>query len=277
MHTHITARTSWFHWNLPALWKYRDLILLFTQKSLTVAYKQTVLGPLWLLINPMLSSFVYMILFGRIAALGTEGVPQFLFYLSGTAMWGFFSTCLSSNSTIFVSNAGLFGKVYFPRLTVPLSSILTALVKVGVQMLLVAVLLTYYVARGMVHPDWAYLVCLPMILLQTGLLALGCGLILSSLTARYRDLGALVPVGIQLWMYATPVVYPLSRLPAGIIRRAVLINPVTMCMELFRRAVLGVGSIQIRYLLCSWGITALILLLGMMLFHRVERTFLDTV
>lgn len=277
MTTHITAKSGWFHWDLRGLWRYRELIRLFVKKSLTVTYKQTILGPLWLILNPLLSSFVYMILFGRIAALGTEGIPQFLFYLSGTALWTFFSGCLTGNSSIFVSNAHLFGKVYFPRLTVPVANCITALVKFGVQLIPVLILLAHAIVTGTVSPRPVWLLLLPFCLLQTALLGMGCGLILSSVTARYRDIISLVPVGTQLWMYATPVVYPLSRLPEGIIRRTVLINPVTMCMEVYRRALFGVGQIEWRYLFCSWGMTAVILTVGLLLFSRVERTFLDTV
>ena len=242
-----------------------------------MTYKQTVLGPLWLILNPLLSSFVYMVLFGRIAALGTEGIPQYLFYLSGTALWTFFASCVTANSTLFLSNANLFGKVYFPRLTVPIANCLTALVKFGVQLIPVLALLIHALITGAVRPRPEWLPVLPFCLLQTALLGMGCGLILSSVTARYRDVAALVPVGTQLWMYATPVVYPLSRLPSGIIRKTVLLNPVTMCMEVYRRALFGVGQIAWRYLLCSWGITAVILTAGLLLFSRVERTFLDTV
>lgn len=277
MTTHITPKSQWFHWDLKGLWKYRELVRLFAKKSLTVTYKQTVLGPLWLIVNPLLSSFVYLILFGRIAALGTEGIPQFLFYLSGTALWTFFAGCLTNNSTVFLSNAHLFGKVYFPRLAVPLANCITALVKLGVQLIPVAGLLVYYVIKGEVEPHPAWILLLPFCLVQTGLLGMGCGLILSSITARYRDLSSLVPIGTQLWMYATPVVYPLARLPEGTIRRFVLLNPVTMCMEVYRRGLFGVGQIEWRYLLCSWGITAMILLIGLLLFSHVERTFLDTV
>ena len=277
MTTHITAKRSWFHWDLKGLWKYRELVRLFAKKSLTVTYKQTVLGPLWLIVNPLLSSFVYLVLFGRIAELGTEGIPQFLFYLSGTALWTFFAGCLNANSTLFLSNAHLFGKVYFPRLAVPLANCITALVKLAVQLIPVAGLLVYYVVKGKVEPHPAWLLLLPFCLVQTGLLGMGCGLILSSITARYRDLSSLVPVGTQLWMYATPVVYPLRRLPEGIIRRVVLVNPVTMCLEVYRRALFGIGQIEWRYLFCSWGITALILVIGLLLFSHVERTFLDTV
>lgn len=277
VHTHITAKPAWLQWRLGELWKCRDLIVLFAKKSLTVTYKQTVLGPLWLLLHPLIYSFVYMILFGRIAGLGTEGVPEMLFYLTGTAAWGFFSTCFSNNSTIFTSNAQLFGKIWFPRLTIPLANLLTALVRFGVQLLPELALLVYYAAHGVVHPDWRFCLLLPVTILQIALLALGCGLLVSSATAKYRDLNALVPIGTQLWMYATPVVYPLSVIPAGIIRRTVLLNPVTACMELFRKALLGVGTPYLRYVTASWVITAAILFAGLMLFHHVERTFLDTV
>lgn len=277
VHTHIDARQRWFQWDLRGLWKYRDLIVLFAKKALAVTYKQTILGPLWLLLNPLISSFVYMVLFGHIAHLGTEGVPEMLFYLTGTAVWGFFSACFTGNSTIFVANAHLFGKVWFPRLTVPLANILTALVKLGVQLLPALALLAHYAASGEVLPDWRYCLLLPVVVLQLALLALGCGLIVSSATAKYRDLNALVPVGTQLWMYATPVVYPLSVIPAGIIRRTVLLNPVTACMELFRKALLGVGTPHLRYVAASWTITIFVLAMGLALFHRVERNFLDTV
>ena len=254
-----------------------DLIFLFTKKSLTVTYKQTILGPLWLLLNPLISSFVYMVVFGRIAGLGTEGVPAMLFYLTGTAAWNFFSACFSGNSTVFTSNATLFGKIWFPRLTVPIATILTAAVRFAVQLLPALALLVYYGIKGVVHPDWRFCLLLPAVILQLALLALGCGLIVSSATAKYRDLNVLVPVGTQLWMYATAVVYPLSVIPAGIIRRIVLINPVTAPMELFRRALLGVGTPHLRYVALSWAITLFILFLGLSLFHRVERNFLDTV
>lgn len=277
VHIHITPRRGWFHWELGELWKYRELILLFTRKSLTVTYKQTILGPLWLLLNPLLHSFVYMVLFGHIAGLGTEGVPEMLFYLTGTAAWGFFATCLSMNSTVFTSNAHLFGKIWFPRLAVPIANLFTALVKFGVQLLPALVLVVRHGAAGTVTPDWRFCLLLPLTVLQLALLGLGCGLIVSSVTAKYRDLNALVPVGTQLWMYATPVVYPLSVIPAGIIRKTVLINPVTAPMELFRRALLGVGTPAFRYVAASWAITLVILVLGISLFHRVERNFLDTV
>ena len=275
--THITAKGQPFGRELGELWRYRGLALLFARRSLTVSYTQTILGPLWLVLSPLLSSFVYMILFGRIAGLGTEGVPELLFYLCGTAVWGFFSTCFTGNSRIFVANAPLFGKIWFPRLTVPVSELLTAAFRLVIQLLPALALTVWYTATGAIRPDGWYCLLLPLVFLQMALLGLGCGLIVSSLTARYRDLGALVPVIAQLWMYATPVVYPLSVLPAGPIRRFVLLNPVTVCMELVRRALLGVGTPTLRYAAASCGVTLCVLAVGLLLFHRVERNFLDTV
>ncbi len=277
IHTHIDSRNKPFRLGLGELWRYRELAVLFARKSLKVTYTQTVLGPLWLVLSPLLSSFVYMILFGHIAKLGTEGAPELLFYLTGTAAWGFFSACFTGNSRIFADNAHLFGKIWFPRLTVPISQLLTAAVRLLIQLLPALALMTYYGVKGALRPDGWYCLLLPLVFVQMALLGLGCGLVVSALTARYRDLGALVPVLTQLWMYATPVVYPLSALPAGPIRRAVLLNPVTVCMELVRRALLGVGTPHLRYAAASVGITAVILFVGLMLFHRVERTFLDTV
>lgn len=277
IHTHIDSRRRWFRWDLPELWRYRDLALLFARKSLKTTYAQTLLGPLWLVLSPLLSSFVYLLLFNRVARLGTDGAPELLFYLTGTAAWGFFSACFQSNAQIFTANAQLFGKVWFPRLTVPLGNLLTALVKFAVQLLPALALMVWHWAHGTIRPDgWACLL-LPLTLLQLALLGLGCGLILSSLTAKYRDLSALVPVGTQLWMYATPVVYPLSVIPAGTLRRFVLWNPATAGLELLRRALLGVGTVEPRTLAAAWAVTAAVLLLGLALFHRVERTVMDTI
>ena len=240
---HISASRRPFELRLREVWQYRDLILLLTRRSFAVAYKQTILGPAWLLISPLLSSLIYLMLFGRIARLGTDGAPQFLFYLCGTALWGFFAACVTGNAGTFVSHSQLFGKVYFPRLTVPISNVLSAAVRFAVQLLLVVAFLLVYLARGEVSPHgWAWLL-LPVILLQLGLLGMGCGILVSALTTKYRDLSVLVSIGMQLWMFATPVVYPLSTLPDGALRTAILWNPVTAPMELFRYAVLGVGSV----------------------------------
>lgn len=276
-HIRISADHRWLDLKLREVWRYRDLILLFTKKSFTVRYKQTILGPLWLFISPFLSSIVHTIVFGNIAGLSTDGVPKLLFYLVGNAIWGYFSGCLTSNSSTFVNNAGLFGKVYFPRLTMPISNVLSAMIQLGIQMLLVVGFLIYYTVQGTLPIHlWTWAV-LPLVVLQLGILGMGCGIIISSLTTKYRDLSVLVSFGVSLWMYGTPVVYPLSQLADGTLKTLLLINPVTMPVELFRYAVLGVGNIRMDYLLLSWAVTILTAFAGILIFNRIERTFMDTV
>ena len=197
-HTHISANHRLLDLHLDELWRYRDLVWLLTRRSFVVTYKQTVLGPLWLLLSPLLTSLVYVVLFGNIARLSTVGVPQLLFYLLGTALWTYFSTCVTANATTFVDNANLFGKVYFPRLAVPVSRVLGALIHLGIQMLLVLVLIAYYAATGAVHPAWALWPTVPLALLVLGCLGMGFGIVISSLTTRYRDLSVLVGFGVSL-------------------------------------------------------------------------------
>ncbi len=276
-HTHISSQRRWFDLNLKEVWRYRDLIALFTRRSFVVTYKQTVLGPTWIFLNPLISSIIYAFVFGGIAGIGTDGVPQILFYLCGNAVWGFFASCVNSNAHTFTANAGVFGKVYFPRLTTPISNVLASVIRFGVQMILVLVFLVYYVAVGAVAPNWWACLLIPVVLLHLGLLGLGFGVIISSLTTKYRDLSILVTFGVQLWMYATPVVYPLSQLGDGIMKTVLLINPVTAPVEMFRYAVLGRGTVMPEYLALSWGITLLVAVFGIMLFNRVEKTFMDTV
>lgn len=275
-HVHISSDYSVFDLRLGDLWRYRELVLLLTRRSFVVTYKQTVLGPLWLIISPLLTSVTYVVLFGRIAKLSTEGVPQLLFYLMGTAVWSYFSACVTKNARTFVDNAGLFGKVWFPRLAVPVSQVLSALVRLGIQLVLVLVLLVWYVAQGMVAPRWELWPFVPLFLAQIGIMGMGCGIVISSLTTRYRDLAVLVEFGVSLWMYATPVVYPLMEVPAAL-RPFVLMNPVTAPVEWLRHAILGVGGVSSTALVWSWAITLAIAVLGVATFNRVERTFVDTV
>lgn len=275
-HTHISAKQRLFDLKLNELWHYRNLVWLFTRRSFMVKYMQTVLGPLWLLIKPTLTSVTYVLLFGNIAKLSTDGIPQFLFYLSGSALWSFFSSCVTDNATTFTNNANLFGKVYFPRLVMPVSSVLSNLILFFIQMLLTLALLVWYVLRGAVVPHWSAWLCLPLLLVQLGLLGMGCGVIISSLTTKYRDLSILVDFGVTLWMYATPVVYPLSTV-SGTLRRVLLLNPVTAPMELYRYALLGVGSFDARSLAFSLLVTLAVSFAGVVIFNRVERTFMDTV
>lgn len=277
IHTHISSKVSRFDLRLYEVWRYRELILLFTKRTFKVAYKQTILGPMWLFINPFLTSIVYTILFGNIARLSTDGVPQILFYLTGTAIWGLFSSCLSSNASTFTGNAGLFGKIYFPRLTVPISNMLSAIIKLGISMSLVMVLLIVYLIRGEVSPNWICWLLLPITVIWIGFLGMECGILISSITTKYRDLSVLVSFGLSLWMYATPVVYPMSQLPFGWLRNIILINPVSAPVEIFRYAVLGAGSIEPVSICISVVFTLVVGVLAVAVFNRVERTFIDTV
>lgn len=276
-HTHISSKHRWFDLNLKEVWQYRDLITLFTRRSFVLTYKQTVLGPAWIFLNPLISSIIYAFVFGGIAGMSTDGVPQILFYLCSNAIWIFFSTSVTKNAQTFTANANVFGKVYFPRLAVPISNVLASIIQFGVQMLLVLAFLAYYVIIGQVHPHWEAWLLIPVVLLHLGLLGLGFGIIISSLTTKYRDLAILVTFGVQLWMYATPIVYPLSQLGDGWMKTILLINPVTAPVEVFRYAVLGQGTIMPQYLALSWAVTILVAVFGVMIFNRVEKTFMDTV
>ena len=276
-HTHISSKHNVLDLNLKEVWRYRDLILLFTKRNFVVKYKQTILGPAWIFLNPLFSSIIYAFVFGSIAGIGTDGVPALLFYLCSNAVWLFFSTCIVSNARTFTENAGVFGKVYFPRLTTPISNMLSAVIQFVVQMILVGLFLVYYLIRGEVQPNWSAWLLIPLVLLHLGMFGMGCGIIVSSLTTKYRDLAVLVDFAVQLWMYATPIVYPMSELGNGWMKTILMINPVTAPVEVFRYAVLGQGTIMIKSLVLSAAITLLMLFGGIVIFNKVERTFMDTV
>ena len=276
-HTHITSDHKWLDFKLKEVWKYRDLIWLFTKRDFVVKYKQTVLGPAWLFISPLLTSVIYTFVFGGIAKMGTDGIPQILFYLSGTAIWTFFSTCLTQNATAFTKNANVFGKVYFPRLTMPISNVISALLQFGIQMILVIGVWIFYNITGEISPNWWAMWMIPVVLVQLGIMGLGFGIIVSSLTRKYRELTILIGFGVSLWMYGTPVVYPLSQLDNGVLKSLIIANPVTAPIEMFRYALLGQGDINPIYIAISWMVTIVVLFLGIMLFNKVERTFMDTV
>lgn len=276
-HTHISSKHQWFDLNLREVWQYRDLITLFTRRTFVLTYKQTVLGPAWIFLNPLISSIIYAFVFGGIAGMSTDGIPQILFYLCSNAIWIFFSTSVTKNAQTFTGNANIFGKVYFPRLAVPISNVMASIIQFCVQMILVIVFLAYYVICGQVHPHWEAWLLIPVVLLHLGLFGLGCGIIISSLTTKYRDLAILVTFGIQLWMYATPIVYPMSLLGDGWMKTVLMINPVTAPVEVFRYAVLGQGTIMPHFLALSWIITLVVVVVGVMIFNKVEKTFMDTV
>lgn len=276
-HIHISSDFNWFDLKLKEVWNYRDLIILFTKRNFAVRYKQTILGPAWLFINPIISSLIYAFIFGGIAGIGTDGVPQILFYMVGNAIWVYFSSCVTRNAATFTSNANVFGKVYFPRLTTPISNMFTSVTEFGIQMLLVLTFMIYYLIQGSVSPNWAAWLLIPIVLLHLGVMGLGFGIIISSLTTKYRDLSILVGFGVSLWMYITPVVYPLSQAGEGLYRTMLLLNPVTAPVEVFRFAVLGQGAIVLWALAWSWAFTIIVALLGIMIFNKVEKTFMDTV
>lgn len=274
--TVVSVKRGLFNLNLKALWKYRDLVLLFVKRDLKNVYKQTVLGPFWIIINPFLSTFVFTVIFGIIANISTDGIPQFLFYMSGNILWSFFSSCFNRASSTFLSNARIFGKVYFPRLVMPLSGIIYNSITFIVQFVMFVILVAVYAFNGAnVHPNILVL-ALPVFMIHTALLGTGTGLIISSLTTKYRDLNVLVSFGLTLWMYITPIVYPVSQVSDNF-RWIMLLNPVAPIVESFRFAFLGSGSFEWFFLLISAVVTAVILIVGMIVFNQVEKNFIDTV
>lgn len=276
-HTHISSKQRWFDLHLKELWQYRDLIRMFVKKDFALMYKQTILGPAWIFLNPLLTTIIYTVVFGNIANLSTDGTPKLLFYMTGNALWSFFAQCINKTANTFRENAGIFGKVYFPRLTKPIATVLSAGIHFLVQMIMVLGFWCYYLAKDAIHPHWCSLLGLPVILFIMSFMALGCGIIVSSLTTKYRDLSIVVTFGVSLWMYATPVVYPLSTASSGWMRTLLMCNPMTHLMEWFRYMLLGEGSLSLPGLLWSAGFSILVFLAGMLLFYKVEKTFMDTV
>lgn len=276
-HSHITSDHKWFDLKLREVWKYKDLIWLFTKRSFVVRYKQTILGPAWLFINPIITSFIFTFVFGGIAGMSTDGIPHMMFYLPSTAIWTFFASCVTTNATTFTANANVFGKVYFPRLTTPISNVLSAVLEFAIQMTMVLVFWVFFVVTGQISPNYIALLLIPIILIHLGIMGMGFGIIISSMTTKYRDLSILVGFGVSLWMYATPIVYPLSQLGDGVMKTILMINPVTMPIEVFRYALIGKGTINPIYLVISILFTVVVAIFGIMVFNKVERTFMDTV
>lgn len=274
--TSVSSKRRFLSLNLREIWKYRDLIKLFVQRDFKNTYKQTVLGPLWIVIKPFLSTFVFTIVFGVIANISTDGMPQFVFYMAGNILWSFFSGCLNSASSTFISNARMFSKVYFPRLAVPVSKIIYNGINFLIQFAMFVTLVVFYAIKGSgVHPNM-FVLLTPILLVMSAVLGSGCGLIISSMTTKYRDLGVLVSFGVTLWMYITPVVWPVSQVSENF-RWIVLINPVAPIVETFRYAFLGSGAFYWQYLLLSLAVTVIIAFFGMVIFNQVEKNFIDMV
>jgi lipopolysaccharide transport system permease protein len=273
----IEPQRNPFDLRLRELWRYRELVMLFVRRDFVAAYKQTILGPLWYLIQPLLTTLTFTIVFGNIASLPTDGLPQNLFYMSGTVVWAYFAECLNKTSNTFVQNASLFGKVYFPRMAVPLSILISNLITFAIQFALFLVFVVYFALRGTpIQFNWWWILVSPVLIMIMAGLGLGFGIIISSLTTKYRDLRFLVTFGVHLLMYATPVIYPVSSIPERY-QWIILANPMTSVVEAFRYAFLGGGSISMTQLAYSLSFMLILVVVSVMIFNRVEQTFMDTV
>ena len=272
----ITPARSLLSLNLREVWFYRDLLRLFVRRDFVAQYKQTILGPVWYFIQPVFTTVIFTFIFGKMAGISTDGIPPMLFYLAGITNWNYFADCLNKTSSTFRDNQGLFGKVYFPRLVVPLSIVVSNLVKYGIQLLLLLGFLVYFIGMGAeVRPNSALLL-FPFLLLLLSGMGLGFGLLITSMTTKYRDLVYLLQFGVQLLMYATPVIYPLSSIPEQY-RWIIVLNPMTPIIETFRYGLLGQGTFEWIYLGYSTLFTLLVLLFGTLVFNRTEKNFMDTV
>jgi len=273
----ITPKDKLLTVDWKEIWRYRDMFLLFVERTFRVAYKQTILGPLWFIITPVLSVIVYVTVFGGIANIPTDGVPPILFYLLGISVWGYFSSCLSATSNSFVSNADIFGKVYFPRIIMPLVAVTTNLLSFAIQLAIFAVFYIYYVATGTELVIHWQVVLFPLLIVLLALMAVGFGMIFSSMTTKYRDLQIMLAKIISLWVYITPVIYPLSMVTNGKLHLAMSLNPVTPVMEAIKYSLLGQGQFSWLWLGYSALFTLVLLIFGLMLFNKVQKSFMDTV
>ncbi len=272
----IVPERKWNELRLAEVLKYRDLIALFVKRNFSIQYKQTILGPLWFIINPLITSFISTIIFGNIAGISSDGIPYFLFYLCGYTLWNYFSSCVSRTSSTFTANAGIMGKVYFPRLTMPISSVIFSAVNMIVIFIMSLGGMIIYRIQGYDIHCTAMIWIIPLLMIQTAVLGLGVGIIVSSLTTKYRDLSILVSFGLQLWMYLTPVVYPISEVE-GKLRTVLLINPMSAIIQNYKYALLGIGTFELGYWMISILMTIVVFLIGVLLFNKVEQTFMDTV
>lgn len=266
---------SLFDLKLKEVWKYKDLIYMFVKRDFVSSFKQTILGPVWFFINPIFTTLAYLIIFGNIAGLSTDGAPKVLFYLAGVMLWNYFSTCLTGTSSTFAGNAGIFGKVYFPRLVTPISVVISNLMRFGVQFLLFLVFWLYFLFKGEIQPN-IWMLATPFLIILMAVFALGTGMIFSALTTKYKDLNMLLGFGVSLYMYATPVIYPVSSLK-GITKEIAYYNPLTGIFECFKYGWLGKGDFSMPMLGASTMIIFFLLALGTIIFNKVEKTFMDTV
>ena len=276
----ISSKSSYFELNFKELWHYKDLVFLFVKRDVVTFYKQTILGPIWFIIQPLITSFIQFIIFSKIADIKSDGVPYFLFVLAGNVLWLYFSECFKATSEVFKTNQNLFGKVYFPRLIMPLSIVFSNLMKFGIQFVFFLLVLTYFIFKGYnVHPN-TYVVFLPLLLLVMILFSLGLGMIITSLTTKYRDLTFVISFGISLYMYITPIVYPtslvLEKLPKSM-HYLIYLNPLTSIFDFFRYAFLGSGKIDLFGILYSTLFSILVFFAGIFVFNKTEKNFIDVI
>jgi lipopolysaccharide transport system permease protein len=272
----IEPKRNLFDLRLGDLWRARDLVMLFVWRDFVSVYKQTILGPLWYLIQPLLTTIIFTFIFGSVARLPTDGLPQFLFYMSGTVIWSYFASCITKTSDTFITNTQLFGKVYFPRLAVPVSILISSLIAFAIQFVFFLGFMGYFALQGsLLHPNW-WILLTPLLVFMMAGLGLGFGIIISSLTTKYRDLRFLVQFGVTLMMYATPVVFVMSSIPQRF-QWIILANPMTPIVEIFRYAYLGAGNVNLPDLAYSFGFMLVVVVVGTLIFNRVEQTFMDTV
>lgn len=277
MISHIQPKKKWLDVDIKGLWRYRDLYRMYIKRDIVTQYKQTILGPLWYIIQPLLTTIMYMCVFGGLAGISTDGIPQPLFYMAGVTLWGYFQTCFTSCSDVFGTNASVFGKVYFPRLVVPLSAVTSNLIRMFIQLAMFILIYIYYIVTGgfELTLSWSLLL-FPIIIIMVGLHAMSWGLVISSWTTKYRDLKFLIQFGIQLFMYATPVIYPLSFAPEKY-RWVLEINPLTPLFEAFKYSCLGVGTWNASGLLYSFTFLLVTMFFAVLIFNRTEQRFMDTV
>ncbi|MEG9429771.1 MAG: ABC transporter permease [Christensenellaceae bacterium] len=275
--TVITAKSNPFRLNLKETAKYKDLIWLFVQRDFKTKYKQTILGPLWFIIQPLLTTFIFTIVFGQIAKLSTDGVPQFLFYLAGNVPWLFFAAVINQTSTTFYSHARLFSRVYFPRIITPISTVITCFFNFLIQFVMFIVIDVIFIITGANTEITLYALLAPLLILQLGVLGMSVGIIISSLTVKYRDLQVLVSFGVQLWMYVSPVVYSVSSIENATLKTLVYINPVTPIIEFMRKGFINAGSTPWLYLAISFGITVILAFFSIVIFNKTERNFIDKI
>ena len=272
----LTPRKKWFDLNLGAIWRYRDLLMLLVRRDIVAFYKQTIFGPLWYFIQPVFTTIVFTFIFGNLAKLSTDGLPQPLFYLAGITAWNYFADCLTKTSTVFRDNQAIFGKVYFPRIVSPLSIVVSNLLRFVIQMILLVGLIIYFLFQGVVFSTGWELLLFPMFVLFMGMQGLGLGMMVTAMTNKYKDLSILVPFGVQLMMYATTVIYPLSSL-SGKMYWVIALNPMTYVIEGIKASILGVGVLTLETFVYSFSVSVFILGIGYIIFNRTEKSFVDTI